>query len=97
MELVDEKDIQQEITDSAILRESMHKVLLDMEERLSFNVDTQPGKSLNNRGINLEEGLQSNDSEIKAKLPKIIYDHFQETLLIFSLSSTHLKVQNPWS
>ena len=71
VELVDEKDTEQEITDSAVFRESIHKVLLDMEEKLSFNVDTPSDKSLNNSSINLGEGSQSNDSEIKAKLPKI--------------------------
>ena len=68
---MDEKDTEQEITDSAMFRESIHKVLLDMEEKLSFNVDTPSDKSLNNSSINLGEGSQSNDSEIKAKLPKI--------------------------
>ena len=77
VELVDEKDIEQEITDSAVFRESIHKVLLDMEEKLSFNVDTPSDKSLNNSSINFGEGSQSNDSEIKVKLPKI-------NLLLFS-------------
>ena len=40
VELVDENDIEQEITDSAIFRESIHEVLFDLEEKLSFNVDT---------------------------------------------------------
>ena len=71
VELVDEKDIEQEITDSAVFRESIHKVLLDIEEKLSSNVDTSSDKSLNSSSINLGEGSQSNDSEIKAKLPKI--------------------------
>ena len=54
VELVDEKNIEQEITDSAIFRESIHKVLLDMEEKLSFIVDTPSDKSLNNNSsINL--------------------------------------------
>ena len=52
VKLVDEKDIEQEITDSAVFRESIHKVLLDMEEKLSFNVDTPSDKSLNNSSIN---------------------------------------------
>ena len=56
MELVDEKDIEQEITESAVFRESIHNVLLDMEENLSFNVDTPSDKSLNNSSINLGEG-----------------------------------------
>ena len=34
-------------------------------------MDTPSDKSLNNSSINLGEGSQSNDSEIKAKLPKI--------------------------
>ena len=70
VELVDDKDIEQEVTDSVTFRESIHKVSY-MEEMLSFNVDTPSDKSLDNSSINLGEGSESNDSEIKARLPKI--------------------------
>ena len=74
-----------------IFRPCFHKVLLDMEEKLSFNVDTPSDKALINSSINLGEGSQSNDSEIKAKLPKINLRPFSGDLLIFSHSLTRLK------
>ena len=89
VELVDEKEIEQEITDSAVFRESIHKVLLDMEEKLSFNVDTPSDKSLNNSSINL--GHKVMIQKLRPNYQKLIYDHFQETLSISSPSLTHLK------
>ena len=71
----------------------MHKVLLDMEERLSFNVDTPPDKSLNNGSIILEEGLQSNDSEIKAKLPKINLRPFSGDPINFTIKNYPVSIR----
>ena len=68
---MDEKDIEQKITDSATFRETIHKVLLDMEEKLSFNLDTDKSPNNGSASINVGEGSQSNDKKIKAKLPRI--------------------------